>query len=74
MRNISDAVGKLLCGMTILLGSFVKEVGEARMDAQDTHGPSLRRSKRQRSIQIEEPKDEEESEHEQELDDEEDDE
>jgi hypothetical protein len=74
MRNISDAVGKLLCGMTILLGSFVKKVGEARMDAQDTHGPSLRRSKRQRSIQIEEPKDEEESEHEQELDDEEDDE
>jgi hypothetical protein len=71
-RNISDAVGKLLCGMTVLLGSFVKEIGEARMHAQDTSGPSLRRSKRQRLIQIEDPEDEEESEHEQELDDEED--
>jgi hypothetical protein len=71
-RNISDAVGKLLCGMTLLLGSFVKEVGEAQMHAQDTNGPSLRRSKRQRPIQIEEPEDEEDSEHEQELDEEED--
>jgi hypothetical protein len=72
MRNISDVVGKLLCRMTVLLGSFVKEVGEAQMHAQDTNGPSLRRSKRQRPIQIEEPEDEEDSEHEQELDEEED--
>jgi hypothetical protein len=71
-RNISDAVGKLLCGMTLLLGSFVKEVGEAQMHAHDTNGPSLRRSKRQRPIQIEEPEDEEDSELEQELDEEED--
>jgi hypothetical protein len=71
-RNISDAVGKLLCGMTVLLGSFVKEVGEAQMHAYDTNGPSLRRSKRQRPIQIKEPEDEEDFEHEQELDEEED--
>jgi hypothetical protein len=71
-RNISDAVAKLPCGMTMLLGSFVKEVGEARMHEKDTSDPSLRRSKRQMPIQIEVPEDEEDSEHEQELDDEED--
>jgi hypothetical protein len=62
-RDNSDTVGTLLCEMTILLRSFVKEVGEARMHAQDTSGLRSRRSKRQRSIQIEEPKYEEESEH-----------
>jgi hypothetical protein len=73
-RNISDAVGKMLCGMIVLLGSFVKEVGAARMQLQDTSGPSLRRSKRQRSIRIEEPEDEEESDQAHKLDDEEEDE
>jgi hypothetical protein len=73
-RNISDVVGKMLCGMTVLLGSFVKEVGAARMQSQDTNGPSLRRSKRQRSIWIEEPEDEEESDQDHEPDEEEEDE
>jgi hypothetical protein len=45
--TIFDVVGKMLCGMTVLLGSFVKEVGAARMQSQDTSGPSLMRSKRQ---------------------------
>ncbi|CAL4924975.1 unnamed protein product [Urochloa decumbens] len=55
-RRLSDAVSKVICGLTELMGTFVQEVGE--IDAEkgaSTAAPSLRRSDRNRNCAQVEP-------------------
>jgi hypothetical protein len=60
-KKLSDAIGKMMCGITDAVGNFVQEVGAIRAqtahaaDANPSSSSCLRRSKRRRSTTHEEP-------------------
>jgi hypothetical protein len=66
-KQLSDAIGKMMCGITDAVGNFVQEVGA--IGTQTTPTPhtadaipsssGLRRSKRRRSTAHEEPQEDE---------------
>ncbi|CAL5042965.1 unnamed protein product [Urochloa decumbens] len=53
-RKLCQAVSNVMCGVTQLLTTFLHEVGPFSAENEDTDEPSLRRSKRKRTTELEE--------------------